>query len=142
MTPEEKDVLAATLRFYDAIEQIVSGKGAGAMMQAWHHSPRVTSAHPTGSWAVGWDEVSATWEVFASFGKEGSGGSRIEDIRVHLFGDVAYTTSVFTASPAFGGAQLNCTNVLARKDGEWKIIHHHADRAPSMDSAMEKMIAE
>jgi len=142
MTPEEEKVLAATKRFYDAIEQMISGKGMVAMHAAWHHTPRVTSGHPTGAWASGWDEVSATWEVFGTFGKPENAGSSIRDLRVYLYGDVAYTTGVFVASPSFGSAQLNVTNVLHRADGEWKIIHHHADKAPTMERALEKMAAE
>jgi ketosteroid isomerase-like protein len=141
MAPEEKEVLAATLRFYAGIEEIVSGKGPATMLQAWHHTPRVTSAHPTGNWAVGWEEVGATWNEFAAFGKEGNGGSQIRDVSVYVYGDFAYTTSTFVASPSWGGAKLSCTNILNRVDGVWKVIHHHADRAPSMDSAIEKIVA-
>ena len=140
MTLEEEKVLAAILRFYDAIEQMVIGKGAGPMRDTWHHTPRVTSSHPTGEWAVGWDEVAATWDVFASFGKEGNGGTQIRDVKVYLYGDIAYTTSVFVAAPAWGGAKLNCTNILHRVDGAWKVIHHHPDKAPSIEASMEKMI--
>src|SRR3974390_613821 len=139
MTPEEKEVEAATLRFYEGIEQMASGKGAQAIKDAWHHTTRVTSSHPTGEWAVGWDEVAATWDVFASFGKEGAGGTKIRDIKVYLYGDVAYTTSVFVAAPTWGGAKMNCTNILHRVNGVWKIIHHHPDRAPNMESSMEKL---
>jgi ketosteroid isomerase-like protein len=142
MTAEEDDVLAATLRFYQAIEDLVEGRGAVAMREAWHHTPRVTSTHPTGDWASGWDEVSATWDVFASFGKKGDGGTQIRDIKVYVYGDIAYTTSVFIASPKWGGAKLNCTNILQRIGGVWKVIHHHPDRAPSMEASMEKMVNE
>jgi ketosteroid isomerase-like protein len=142
MTAEENEVLAATLRFYQAIEDLVEGRGALAMREAWHHTPRVTSTHPTGDWASGWDEVSATWDVFASFGKKGDGGTQIRDIKVYVYGDIAYTTSVFIASPKWGGAKLNCTNILQRIGGIWKVIHHHPDRAPSMEASMEKMVNE
>jgi ketosteroid isomerase-like protein len=139
MTPEENDVRAAIERFYDAIENMVDGKGVGPMDDAWHHTPRVTSSHPMGEWAVGWEEVAATWEVFASFCKEGNGGTRIRDVRVFVYGDIAYTICVFIASPAWGGAKLQCTNILHRVDGVWKVIHHHPDKAPSMEAALEKM---
>jgi ketosteroid isomerase-like protein len=142
MSPDEKEVLEATLRFYAAIEDLVDGRGAGTMRDTWHHTSRVTSAHPLGDWTVGWDQVAATWDVFASFGKKGNGGTQIRDVKVYLYGDVAYTTSVFVASAAFGGAQLNCTNVLHRVDGVWKIIHHHPDKAPSMEKSLEKMASE
>lgn len=139
MTPDEKEVIAATLRFYQGIEDMACGRGVQAIKDAWHHTPRVTSSHPTGEWAIGWDEVAATWDVFASFGKEGGGGTKIRDVKVYVYGDIAYTTSVFFAAPSWGGAKLNCTNVLQRVNGEWKIIHHHPDRAPSMEASMEAM---
>lgn len=53
----------------------------------------------------------------------------------------AYTISTFRASPAFGGATMNCTNVLRRIDGAWKIVHHHADRTPAVEKSLEQMVS-
>ncbi len=142
MTSDESEVREAAVRFYDAIEAMISGKGLGPMQEAWHQTARVTTGHPRGDWAVGWDEVLATWKVFAAFGREGRGGSRIRDLQVHLYGDVAYTTCSFVASPAFGSDTLACTNVLHRVGGVWKIIHHHADKSPAMGAALEKIARE
>jgi len=139
MTNDEQAVIDATARFYDAIEKMVSGQGLEAMREAWHHTDRVTGGHPSGNWSEGWDEVWATWEVFASFGREDRGGSSISGLRAYVYGDTAYTTCVFQASPAFGGDPLACTNVLRRMDGVWKIIHHHADKSPSMGAALERI---
>ena len=58
-------------------------------------------------------------------------------LTAHVYGDVAYTTCRFVASPAFGGDTLSCTNVLHRVDGVWKIVHHHADKSPKMGAALE-----
>ncbi len=142
MTKDEEEVCAAATRFYDAIETMVSGGGLEPMRDAWHHTDRVTGGHPSGEWALGWDEIWATWEVFAPFGAPGRGGSRIRDLTAHVYGDVAYTTCVFVGSPAFGGDSLACTNVLHRVDGVWKIIHHHADKSPKMAAALEKIATE
>ncbi len=142
MTDDEKQVLEAVQRFYDALEQMVAGKGLAAMKEAWHHTAQVSSGHPTGDWAYGWDEVLATWEVFASFGKPENCGTRVRDLRANVVGDVAYTTGVFIASPSFGSAKMNVTNVLQRVGGVWKIVHHHADRTPSVETALEKMAQE
>ena len=136
---EEVRVEAAVRRFYDAIESMIRGEGLEAMRNAWHHTDRVTSGHPSGDWAHGWDEVWATWEVFAGFGREDRGGSRIHGLTAHIYGDVAYTTCTFVASPAFGGDAIACTNVLHRADGEWKLVHHHADKSPTMGAALEKI---
>jgi len=48
----------------------------------------------------------------------------------------------FQASPAWGGEKIVCTNVLAKLEGAWKIVHHHADPSPAMAAAMERMLAE
>jgi ketosteroid isomerase-like protein len=136
---DEEEVCAAARRFYDGIEQIVSGKGVDAMSDAWHHTDRVTGGHPSGDWAQGWDEILATWKVFAGFGREDRGGSQIKAMKAHVYGDVAYTTSLFVASPGFGGDTLACTNVLHRVNGVWKVIHHHADKSPAMGAALEKI---
>ena len=139
MNSEEQEVINATKRFYDAIEQMVSGKGLDAMRDAWHHTVRVTGGHPSGNWAQGWDEVWATWEVFSGFGREDRGGSQISDLKAHVYGELAYTTCLFHASPGFGGEILACTNVLHRMDGRWKVVHHHADKSPAMGAALERI---
>ncbi|NLE86096.1 MAG: nuclear transport factor 2 family protein [Myxococcales bacterium] len=142
MANDAEAVDAATRRFYAAIEDMVSGRGLATMEQAWHHTDRVTSKHPSGEWAQGWDEVWATWQVFASFGRSDRGGGKLLSTQAHVYGDVAYSTSVFQAAPSWGGEVLMCTNVLLRIDGEWKVIHHHADPAPKMAAALEQMLHE
>jgi hypothetical protein len=142
MTHDEEMVLASARRFYDAIESLVSGKGLDAMRAAWHHTKRVTGGHPSGEWAEGWDEVWATWEVFASFGRADRGGSKIRNLKAYVYGDIAYTTCMFIAAPAWGSETLACTNVLHRMDGEWKVVHHHADKAPAMGAALERIARE
>jgi len=136
---EEEEVQRATRRFYDGIEQMVSGRGLDSIRESWHHGPRVTSGHPSGEWSRGWDEVWATWQIFASFGRADRGGSKVKSLEVEVLGDVAYATVVFVASPAFGAEAIACTNVLQRIDGAWKIIHHHADKSPKMGAALEKI---
>ena len=142
MTPDETEVLAAAHRFYAAIEDIIVGKGMAALSETWHHTPRVSSGHPTGEWAYGWDEVAATWEVFASLGKPENAGSSVRDLRPQVYGDLAYVTGVFQASPSWGGASLNVTNILHRANGVWKLVHHHVDKAPSMERSLDQMSNE
>jgi len=142
MTHDEEGVVAAARRFYDAIEAMVSGRGLEAMQAVWHHTNRVTGGHPSGEWAEGWDEIWATWQVFAAFGRADRGGSTIRSLRAYVYGDIAYTTCIFIASPAYGGDSIACTNVLHRADGEWKIVHHHADKSPKMAAALEKIALE
>lgn len=142
MADEEKEVYQATERFYQAIEDLVSGRGLERMRNAWHQNDRVTSGHPSGEWSQGWDEVWASWQVFASFGRSDRGGSKIRDLKVRVYGDVAYAICIFEASAGFGGDSIPCTNVLHRMNGEWKIVHHHADKSPAMGAALERIAKE
>lgn len=139
---ERPAVESAVLRFYAAIEDMVAGRGLDAMRAAWHHGEDVTSKHPSGNWAVGWDEVWATWNIFSQFGRADRGGSKLVDLAARRHGDVAYATVVFQAAPAWGSERLMCTNVLRRVDGEWKVVHHHADSGPEMQRALERILAE
>lgn len=139
---EQAAVEAATRRFYDAIEDMTAGRGLDAMRSAWHHTADVTSKHPSGDWAQGWDEVWATWELFGSFGRVGNEGSKLLSLISHVYGEVAYCTSIFQAAPKWGGEKMMCTNILLKLDGEWRLVHHHADPSPAMAVALEKMISE
>lgn len=136
MTRDEEQVLAAARRFYDAIEALVSGQGLEKMKAVWRQTADVSSAHPLGDWANGWEEIHATWQVFASYGGEGKGGTQIRNLRAHVYGDIAYTTCVFVASPAFGSFEMNCTNIFVRDGGDWKVVHHHPDKAPDLERVL------
>lgn len=72
-------------------------------LRTFNHRP---PGHPSGEWSQGWDEIRATWEVFAGFGRHDRGGSQIRGLRAHVYGDVAYTTCLFIASSGFGGETL------------------------------------
>jgi len=138
----EDEVCKAAMGMYDGLNDMTTGGGVERIKAAWEHSDRVTAGHPSGEWSQGWDEIVVGFEIFASFGKPGRGGASVRGMKAHVYGDVAYTTCLFTVAPAFGGETLACTNVLRRVDGVWKIIHHHADKAPAMGAAAEKFARE
>jgi ketosteroid isomerase-like protein len=141
MTVEE-EVCKAAMGMYDGLNDMATGQGLERVKAAWEHNDRVTAGHPSGEWSEGWAEIVVGFEIFASLGKPGRGGSSVRGMKAHVYGDVAYTTCLFTVSPTFGGETIACTNVLRRVDGVWKIIHHHADKAPAMSAAAEKYARE
>ena len=141
MTVEE-EVCAAAMVLYDGINDMASGKGLDRINQAWEQSERVTAAHPSEGWSQGWDEIIVGFQIFAALGRPERGGSKVRGMKAHVYGDFAYTTCHFIAAPAFGGETLACTNVLRRVDGTWKVIHHHADKAPALGAAAEKFARE
>lgn len=141
MTTEE-EVCKAAMLFYEGLDHMTSGKGIELIKQAWEHSDRVTAGHPSGEWSQGWDEIVVGFEIFSGLGRPERGGSSVRSMKAHVYGDIAYTTCLFSVAPAFGGETLACTNVLRRVDGTWKIIHHHADKAPKLAEAAERFARE
>lgn len=138
----EDEVVAAAMSFYEGIDDMASGRGVERIKAAWEHGPHVTAGHPSGEWSQGWEEIFAGFQIFATLGRPERGGSTVRGMKAHVYGDVAYTTCLFVGGPAFGGETLACTNVLRRVDGAWKIIHHHADKAPAMAAAAERFARE
>jgi ketosteroid isomerase-like protein len=141
-TNQDEEVRGAVLRFYEALDALVTGQGTAAMEDAWHHTSRVTASHPMGEWSYGWQEILATWEVVASVGSKDAGGATLRDLRVVVYGDVAYTTCIYVAGPKFGGVTVNCTNVLHRDGGAWKLVHHHADKSQKIEQGLAALADE
>ncbi|HEY2407797.1 MAG TPA: nuclear transport factor 2 family protein [Polyangiaceae bacterium] len=150
---DEAAVRAATEGFYLALDQLLQGNGNQAMSDAWLHEDFVTTVHPFGHWARSWPEVWATWlEIEAVFGfykghqdrTDRIGG--IHELKVAVLGDVAHTTSIFRSKMYLTdgtttGLNVNCTNILHRKNGSWKLVHHHPDQAsPEFVAAVQKMV--
>ena len=140
VSPEDAAVTAAVERFYAAIEALVTGRGTQLMKEAWHHTePGHRGAPARRVVGYGWEEILATWEVVAGLGVADNFGSHIRGLQVRVYGDCAYSTCVFVAGPRFGRATVNCTNVLVRADGEWKIVHHHADKSQAIERGLEEI---
>lgn len=141
MSTPERDVENVVRKFYRAIEDMITGRGLALMEEVWDQEAQVTGKHPLGEWCVGWDEVWATWKIVSEFGNPNNGGGQLVSTMIHLYGDVAYATSIFRASPSWGGEQMMCTNILRNGAQGWKVIHHHADPSPKMIQALEAMAA-
>jgi ketosteroid isomerase-like protein len=55
-------------------------------------------------------------------------------------GDLGYIVGVEHSSASIGGAEpeayeLRVTTICRREDGEWKVVHRHADPKPDSDAA-------
>ncbi|MBC8646000.1 MAG: nuclear transport factor 2 family protein [Thermoanaerobaculia bacterium] len=125
MSSSEEEVAAANGAFYRAL----ASRLLRQMEEVWQHDESVSCIHPGWHRLEGWPEVRRSWEsIFAS--------SRpwtvsCEEVRVRIAGDFASVTCVEIIVP-FGGrgndtaARMQATNLFARRDGRWKMIHHHA----------------
>ncbi|KAI4354599.1 hypothetical protein L6164_003448 [Bauhinia variegata] len=115
-------VLMANSRFYDSFRV-----GDLAAMQAlWAKRDEVCCVHPGSKGISGYDDVIESWNfVWANY--EFPLHIKLEDIKVHVKGDVGYVTCmefVKTKGGRWGGQFV--TNVFERIDGQWFICIHHA----------------
>ncbi|HEY0469014.1 MAG TPA: nuclear transport factor 2 family protein [Polyangiaceae bacterium] len=152
MASAEDDATQVIYQFYDALEDLLRARGMGSMLEIWHHTEYVTTSHPFGSWARGWTEVKVNWEegaaVFATYQGHATRSDRIggiHDLKVVVLGDAAYGTGIYRSklymSDGVLELGLNCTNIVHRINGVWKIVHHHADQAqPDWQAAIGRMV--
>jgi ketosteroid isomerase-like protein len=152
MAAAEEEVETVIYRFYSALDDLLQAKGTQAMSDIWHHADYVSTSHPFGHWARGWAEVWATWEegaaVFACYkghvGRTDTIGG-IHDLRVSMMGEAAFGTSVYKSRLYMSDGPLdlrvNCTNIVHRVGGAWKLVHHHAEQAPpAWQAAIGRMV--
>ena len=92
----------------------------------------VTLANPFGPPARGWTQVEQTMERAASQLREGE-PLRFERISNYATADLAYILEIERVRMKVGGADemapvsLRVTTIFRREDGEWRIVHRHAD---------------
>ena len=132
MTSEEAAVAAANTAFYQALE----ARDLVAMDRIWAHEESASCVHPGWHRLDGWTEIRRSWENIFTNARPWS--VFCEDVRVEVSGHLAWVTCVeaitpFGADPDEETARMQATNVLARRNGRWLLLHHHASPSPSSD---------
>jgi ketosteroid isomerase-like protein len=112
---DDDDVLAANRAFYEAFRH----EDLDAMDALWAREAPVACVHPGWPPLVGRAQVMESWRGILS---AGAPPIRAESARVLRLGEVAYVIG-YEIVP---GGRLVATNVFAREDGEWRMVHHHA----------------
>ena len=114
--------------------------------ELFSHRKVVTLANPLGPPAHGWDEVGATIERAASQFRDGRLVG-VEIVEKHVSPELAYTLSLEHAEGKVGGREdvapstLRVTMIYRPEDGEWKVVHRHADPITTLQPA-ESVIQE
>jgi ketosteroid isomerase-like protein len=119
----------------EAEEALVHGD-AGPRMELWSRRDPVSLFGAIGMSEYGWQKLSSTFTWVASR------FSNVSDFRfdvevVEVNGDMAYTLGFerFNASVAGRPVEdvtVRVTHIYRRENGEWKIVHRHADN-PNRD---------
>jgi ketosteroid isomerase-like protein len=126
MAPAELEVLEANAEFYRAF----TARDTAAIRALWAARLPVACIHP------GWDALSGRDEVLQSFEQilesEEAPEVRCTLAQAHVLGEVA----LVTCHEVLEGGRLAATNVFAREDGAWRLVHHPASpRAPGQARA-------
>jgi ketosteroid isomerase-like protein len=113
---EESEVLAANAAFYRAF----AGRDLGAMDALWARQVPVACVHPGYDVIQGRLDVMASWRAILG----NSQGTAISCSRPSAC--VLGETALVVCTEMVDGAELCATNVFAREDGAWKLVHHQA----------------
>jgi ketosteroid isomerase-like protein len=125
-------VEAAIARLHAAMAKVANGD-VSAIKSLYSHSADATSFYGWGGYEMGWDKVSQRWDWAGSQFKGGS--VRHETISTVITPELFYVTQVETYEnqsmrdvEGKTGWSNRVTHVFRREDGEWRLIHRHANR--------------
>ncbi len=119
-------------QYHLALDEIMKGSADG-YKRAYSHRDDVTLANPFGPPARGWDEVAPTLERAASHYRDGE-ATGFENVAKCVTPDFAYLVEIERLKAKVGGREdilpvaLRVTSILRPEDGEWKVVHRHADQ--------------
>lgn len=134
------EVLAASERFYDALNRMAHGDAA-PMADVWLQSGQATAQHPIGGRDEGYDTVIASFAKVAAIA--GGGDIRLMDQKIDAGSDMAVETGVETGTLVIAGHEAaihhRVTNVYRRMNGEWKLAHHHTDLSEAMLGILRRL---
>ncbi|MFK4085399.1 YybH family protein [Kribbella sp. NPDC020789] len=103
---------------------------AGPRFAMWSHSDPVTVYGAAFS-PIGWAEVALMFEQLAGRFSDCS-SCEWEVVAADVGQDFAYLLAIERTTASIDGAEpaaymLRSTTIFRREDGEWKIVHRHAD---------------
>ncbi len=111
--------------------EVVKGNPEPAL-RLFSHREDVTLANPFAPPVRGWERVAEVSERAASQFRDGEMVG-FETIEKHVTPEFAYIVRVERARAKVGGSEdvapiaLRVTMIFRPEDGEWKIVHRHAD---------------
>jgi ketosteroid isomerase-like protein len=117
--------------YHEGVDAFVKGD-AEPQKAMWSRRDDVTLANPVGPPVRGWEQVDAAIDRAAAQIRDGE-PCRFEPISQFVGEDLAYmleiqaTRARLGATDELGSISLRVTTVFRLEDGEWKVVHRHAD---------------
>jgi len=116
---------------HEALDRFAKGEHE-PLAALWSRSDDVTLGNPFGPFVRGFEAVNQTMERAAALYRDGRavGFDRLAE---HVGEDVAYLVEVERFEAKMGGradvspVSLRCTSIFRREEGDWRLVHRHAD---------------
>src|SRR5215212_5090798 len=119
-------------QYHLALDEFLKGNPEPAM-EVWSQREDVSLANPYGPPVRGWDKITEVVEHAASLRRDGKTIS-FETVAKHVTPELAYVVEIEQAESKVGDREeispyaLRVTMIFRREeDGEWKVVHRHAD---------------
>jgi ketosteroid isomerase-like protein len=130
---DEEEVLGVNRAFFQALESL----DVEQMEAVWWHEDWVQILHPGWELIVGWDEIRESWvDIFRSTVRM---RVAISHPFVHVVGNAAWVSCrpeiTYTSKEGFTTAAIDVLNIFVRRNGAWRIVHHHAALVPAQPVA-------
>lgn len=138
---ETEDFLGSVMPQLREADTALHNGDASPRMAMWSHNDPVTVFGALLS-VSGWDEVGRAFEWLAS--RFSNGSYDYEVTAAGASGDLGYIVGIEHTTASVGGAppeayELRVTTILRREDGDWKVVHRHADPIPDSDAARRQL---
>ena len=140
------DDLDQVIEQFDLAQGEIAKGNAEPALKLFSHQEYVTLNNPFSPPAHGWEQVVAAAERAASQFRDGEMVG-FEIIEKQVTPEFAYVVRVERAKAKVGGSEdivpiaLRVTMIFRPEDGEWKIVHRHADPITTAQPA-ESLIQE
>jgi ketosteroid isomerase-like protein len=125
-------------RLHAAIGRAAAGDPA-PIQELYSHRDDVTAFYGWGGYERGWAAVSGRWNWAAA---QFAGGTvAYENLTTIVTAQLAYTTDLETFRVRLAGVEgpvewsNRVTHVFRLEDGEWRLVHRHANRLTSQAPA-------
>ncbi len=118
-------------RYHAALDEFFRGNPDPAKA-LYSHRDDASLGNPFGPFVRGWSDVEATMERAASNYRDGR-AKGFDTLVRHVTPELAYLVEVERFEAKVGAQEdmasgaLRVTSVLRPEDGEWRIVHRHAD---------------
>ena len=126
-TEQERAVLRANRRFYEAFEQL----DIEVMSAVWLHTDRARCIHPGWRTLRGWPAIKESWVAIFSNTEEIK--FTLSQVSVNLSDRMAWVSCVENIIDAGNAipvvSAIEATNIFEWVGAEWRLVQHHASMA-------------